>query len=534
MQKNVAIVAISAVLAGGVIFYLGHISPASDLRVGTREIYEQRAPARRQLDEAAMLMDAPVYRVEGAPETPPLPRLVATDRIIPESDAVNPKAWTAIESADVLLAKAMADHPDADKAVRSLGWQLLAEINKLKGGYHDERAAIARRNANAVLALVDETLETVALGRGSAELQESLVDSRLRGPGNNEVVGMRQQAADAGREAKGELARVVAAIDGLRDDIKAADVRIDGLAAEELALRQQSQAHPSAVESSALLQEVLVVVGQIDELKNVIVAKNAEILLAEQQEELLHVKVEAADGRFQAAGELLARWARHAESDTTDIQRPMKVVAAAEKRLVVALADLAATGQEASEANVEATKYFHKALANIDRALDEIGNGDMLLVATKAQLLALSGKTRMDNLILAGRVDSLVDLAAESYGEAEVSRNVSEGIAVAQASVASPDGEGEIMINELRDSVELFERVVESVSNEKQANYNGQLAVVYFMLFQNTGKETDRSNGEKRLADAKRLRGKLPINHPLGRIELPLGPQSADQPPVSQ
>jgi len=522
VYKNIVIILISVLVAGVVVLGLGRMWPQSDATEGNREIYRRIEQAKPHLALAAKLLSGPVYKAEGKDETPPLAELTEADIIEPMPDAVNPKAWQAIADADTPLTEVLAEHPGADPKVRAVALQTLGEINRLKGAYHAERAAIARREAGVAFGLVDDALRTILLGQRAGERERMLAREMLEGASNEEIVRIRDEAAAARDAANARLAEIAAAVDALSGQINSLTVRIDELAEQEAALRRDSRTSRSAVEGQRLLNDALEIKAQIDQLKNEREDKNRQVELARQDQRRVRADIESLEARVVVAESALAERRDQSQAKRADIQDAAQVVATAESGLMSALEQLAAASQQAGEANSTAIGHFSEALSNAEQALGETGGGEVALLAGKARSLALVAKTRMADLALQSRLNGLAEAADKAY-EGAVPAEVRTKLTGLQARIPNPTEQDHTTINELRDAADLFERVAKSARHEDRADYYGQLADVYFLLHQMTGEDSDRTKGEDRLREAKSRRGELAVDDPLRRMR-PAGP----------
>ena len=538
MYKNIVIILVSVLVAGAIVLGLGRMWPQSDATEGNREIYRRIEQAKPHLALAAKLLSGSVYRTEGGEETSPLPALTEADIIEPMPDAVNPKAWQAIADADTPLSEVLADHPGADPKVRALALQTLGEINRLKGAYHAERAAIARREAGSAFGLVDDAFRTILLGQRAGERERMLAREMLEGASNEEIVRIRDEAAAARDAANARLAEIGAAVDAMSGQISSLTVRIDELAEQEAALRRDSRTSRSAVEGQRLLNDALEVKAQMDQLKNDREDKNRQVELARQDQRRVRADIESLEGRVVVAESALAERRDQSQAKSTDIQDAAQVVAAAESDLVSALEQLAAASRQAGEANSMGMGYFSEALSNAEQALGETGGGEVALLAGKARSLALVAKTRMADLALQNRLNGLAEATDRAY-EGAVPAEVRTKLTALQARVGNLTEQDHTTINELRDAADLFERVAKSARREDRPDYYGQLADVYFLLHQMTGEDSDRTKGEDRLREAKSRRGELAVDDPLRRMQPagavarpPVGPPPDDEPPA--
>jgi len=538
VYKNIVIILVSVLVAGAIVLGLGRMWPQSDATEGNREIYRRIEQAKPHLALAAKLLSGSVYRTEGGEETSPLPALTEADIIEPMPDAVNPKAWQAIADADTPLSEVLADHPGADPKVRALALQTLGEINRLKGAYHAERAAIARREAGSAFGLVDDAFRTILLGQRAGERERMLAREMLEGASNEEIVRIRDEAAAARDAANARLAEIGAAVDAMSGQISSLTVRIDELAEQEAALRRDSRTSRSAVEGQRLLNDALEVKAQMDQLKNDREDKNRQVELARQDQRRVRADIESLEGRVVVAESALAERRDQSQAKSTDIQDAAQVVAAAESDLVSALEQLAAASRQAGEANSMGMGYFSEALSNAEQALGETGGGEVALLAGKARSLALVAKTRMADLALQNRLNGLAEATDRAY-EGAVPAEVRTKLTALQARVGNLTEQDHTTINELRDAADLFERVAKSARREDRPDYYGQLADVYFLLHQMTGEDSDRTKGEDRLREAKSRRGELAVDDPLRRMQPagavarpPVGPPPDDEPPA--
>ena len=517
MHKNIVIILVSVLVVGGLVLCLGRIWPQPPAREAGQEIYRQIEQARHQWRQARDLLAVPVY--EGPTET---------DEITPLPDAVNPKVWTVIEHADEALAETLRQRPEADAGTRSMGFQMLAEINKLKGAYHAERAAIARRTADADFRAADDELGSIVFGRGAVEYQQMLARNALEGVSNEEVVSIRDQTTASLQTANDSLTEIMAALDELQQGVTLRTNRINELAVEEMNLRGQSRVSSSAVESRDLLKMAHQIKAQMNELANEVDELDRTIDLARQHERLIRKEIESLNNHLAAAENTLAARRGQAQEMTAEGERIAQVVSVAEEEMIAALRELQAHCDQAREANLEALTYYGKALDNVVQALRETGGGDPVLLARKAQLLALIAKTRMTDRDLQQRLDMLAEQVAHPYGETVPSEMATE-LAGVRDHVADAAEEDTATVSELGEARDLLERVSSSARGGQRANYLGQLAKVYFLLYEMTGKDSDRTQGEQRLLDARGARETPLPDDPLDLIQ-PIG--TPVEPPV--
>ena len=533
MSKNIVIILVSVLVAGGVVFSLGRIWPQSDATEGNGQIHAAIEQAKPHLARAAGLLNAPVYRTEDSDDTPPLAQLTEADRIVPMPGAVNPKAWTAMAEIDAPLTDVLAKHPGADPQVRALGLQMLGDINKLKGDYHAAVAAFAQRGANVELGLAEDACQIISLGTQSREHHRMLARETLEGPSSSEISRIRDEAVAARDTAGARLAEILAAIEGLTGEVDSLTARINELAEQEADLRQDSRTHASALDSQRLMNEALDVKAQIDQAKNEREDKGRQIELARQDQRLVESDLQSQTDRVAVAEAALEERRALSQAKSADIEDAAQVVSVAEGELMAAIDRLIAAGTASGEANATAIEYFLKALSNADQALKETGGGETSLLAWKAQSLALLAKTRMDDRALQVELNRLGELADKAYAGA-VPAAVSAKLATLQGRIADPAAQDQTTLDELQDAADLLERVVKAARRDDRADYYGQLAGVYFLRYRMTGDDADRSKGEDRLRSAKSTHGEMPIDDPLRRMQpvAPLNGATPAEPPV--
>jgi len=528
-KNNILIVLISAFAIVALIFCLAYVWPESGRHQGTRDIYNRIQQAKLLWRQAQVLLRDPVYTIKplggeapepGAEDTPPMRRLTATDEVLPMPDAVNPKAWQLIAHADMPLAEALAMYPQADPAMRAQALDMLAAINETKGAYHAERAAIARRQADLDFLLIDDILWSIDVGIRAMAYQEMLAHNALEGMTHDQVVSIREKTSASLEMATDELNQAKTEEQDLRQQVDQMVADKMRLAEEAEKLRNDSKNIDLPAERRRdLLTSALGIETQINEIEIELDNLARAIEFAQHRQALAQTNVDGLTRRIEQVDVVLSEHSGEAENKQSQAEIIRQDITKAQQELRATVEQLQVHCDLTRQANAEAIGFYLKALGYVDQALSEAGGDERWMQGRKGQLLAMTAKAKMDDREVQGRLDAMVKLAHLVYVQ-DVPQEIAGQLAQVQAYTDDPAAADSEILDKLRDAADSLERALPPRGPERPA-YLGQLADVYFMLYQITADDSDRSKAEDRLRDARAERKEELITDPLNRIQAP-------------